>query len=199
MIKSYNLGYPEVFGTCHIGLYQPVFNCFLLTLCDYLEAQEVMLIAASRYNLIAVDLTSASNYCPNIIDNDCCENWCVPLEESFTEIFYHNFLKRRSVQRLLPRHNTDSQTCLEKEYLQTVWYYTRFFSKILPEKNPGMVYHIKRFLSDTFDLHDSRVESIESLRRAVIKELYITQNIKQSELYINNLIAAEKNKHDLIF
>lgn len=203
MNNYYDIGYPTMFGTCHIGLYQPVFDCFLLTLCNYSEAQvlglaqEVMLIASSRYNLVAVDLTSAENYCPNIIDNECCENWSVPVDNSFSEIHYHTFLKLRSVQTLLPSNTKNIDIALEKEYLQTVCYYVKYFSHTLLVKNPS--FSIKQLLNDTLYLQTSTSQAINCLKHTVMKELHLTQDLDLSKTYIESLILTTLNKHDLIF
>ena len=81
MIEPFDIGYPERFGSCHIGLYQPMENTFLLTLCNVQHAQDIALIISGRYPVFLVDLTSAENYCENLIDNLCCTNWSLPAEQ----------------------------------------------------------------------------------------------------------------------
>jgi len=196
---KYNLGCPSKIGGAHIGLYQPIFDCFLLTLNDYLDAQEVMLIAASRYNLVAMDLTSATNYYPNIIDNICCEKWSVPAKDSVTEIAYHEFLNLHRIETLVPISVENADIAAEKQYLQTVWHYVRYFNHELPEKNYSTAPRIKNFLRNVLGLYDSKNEALINLKRAVMKELYLSQDLELSKFRIDNFISETRSKHDIVF
>jgi len=71
----YDLGCPTKLGDPHFGLHNSVLGCFLATVCEQSQAQELQLLASSRYDLMIVGLTNAENYEINLIDNDCCENW----------------------------------------------------------------------------------------------------------------------------
>jgi hypothetical protein len=201
MKNYFDIGYPENFGDTHIGLYQPVIGCFLLTLCNYQDAQEIMIVASSRYNLLAVDLTSAENYCPNLIDNECCENWSLPVEDSRHEIYYRDFLKLHTTKTLIQSNtNIDSSDiCLEKDYLQTVLHYLKYFNHELFEKNSGIAFPIKNFLKDVLDIHDTKFDFFRSLKSEIMRELFFSHDIEVSKSRINNIISTAQNKYDVIF
>jgi hypothetical protein len=65
-LKPFDHGAPKNPGGCHIGLYQPILNRFLLTVNHIRDAQDIALIAASRYPLFLVNLVTADNYNENL-------------------------------------------------------------------------------------------------------------------------------------
>jgi hypothetical protein len=81
MIEPFDHGVPISPGDCHIGLYQPMLNQFLLTVNNIQHARDIVLIASGRYPLFMVNLVTASNYRKNLIDNLCCENWALPSQQ----------------------------------------------------------------------------------------------------------------------
>jgi predicted transcriptional regulator len=58
---------------------------------------------------------------------------------------------------------------------------------------------MKYFLSDVLDLHDSKIDILRNIKRAAMKELYLSQDLELSKSRINNLISTAQSKYDLIF
>lgn len=124
-----DLGYPNRFGDPHFGLYQPVLDCFLLTLCDSRQAREVKLLASARYSLFVIDLTTAQNYTPNIIDNDCCHHWSLT-NRDHVHVGQSDANRIITAHQLEPISNIDPDVGKEQQYLQIVWYYVKYFEKL---------------------------------------------------------------------
>jgi hypothetical protein len=73
--KYFTYGYPEHTALPVYGLYQPVIDCFLITVKSPMIASQLRMLLSSRYSLYTVCLNTAENYKHNLIDNAICENW----------------------------------------------------------------------------------------------------------------------------
>jgi hypothetical protein len=199
MLKFFDIG--SCYGGCHIGLYQPMLNRFLLTVNDVQHARDIALIASGRYPLFLVNLVTADNYLENLIDNLCCENWKLPDQQiAPTGIStYANFIVL--AQDLLPvRVQTDLDLSEEKDYLQLCWYYLKVLDRLREYNISG--WRIKQFMSDIFDFkenqHDDVSSHLRNLKKQIVAELYLCRDIKSSLASIENIIAKAKKDHDLV-
>jgi hypothetical protein len=73
--KYFDWGYPGHPKLPQIGLYNPTFDCFILTVASESVARIVKAVISSRYTVYPVYLSTADNYTSNLIDNSNCENW----------------------------------------------------------------------------------------------------------------------------
>jgi len=172
-LKNYfDFGGPNLSESCHIGLYQPILDCFLLTLSSQKQAQDVVLIASSRYAVTTIDLTSAKNYSPHLIDNLCCENWHVP-EQIEIDISFDTFCNLHTVTNLVNKSSPpDCAVLHEKKYLEIVWYYVRYFDEEIFKKNCTNLI-VRQFMSNVLNKHDRKLSAILELKHAVYKTLYL--------------------------
>jgi hypothetical protein len=126
MSVPFDYGYPTSPGNPHYALYQPVLKCFLLTVSTLEEAQEIKLLASSRYSLYIVDLSSAENYEHNLIDNSCCENWKLSNTSAIFVGHSDDFKKIIKAEILESSDLNNGDVIQEKIYLQTILYYCKY-------------------------------------------------------------------------
>jgi hypothetical protein len=202
MPEPLDIGIPEKFGDCHIGLYQPMLNRFLLTLCDIDRARDIALIASGRYPLFLVNLTTASNYCENLIDNLCCENWALPIQQIIpTEMSnYANFIVDSTHLVPVPGwQHCDPDLPEEKHYLHVCWYYLKLLDSIAAN-NIVRGQRIKEFMFDIFDIQQNQSDMIvQNLKKQIVAELYLCKDLNATKDSIENIIAKAKKDHDLVF
>lgn len=123
----FNIGYPQTFGHTHLGLYQPVLKRFLLTLCDLEHARSIKMHLSSRYTLCVCDLTTATNYAANLIDNHCCENWDISNSRDLFIPQPFDMDTVCAVEVLRPAAaDLDQDIMNEKNYLHVTWYWLDF-------------------------------------------------------------------------
>ena len=197
MLEPFDFGVPERFGDCHIGLYQPMLNHFLLTVNNIQHARDIALIASGRYPLFLVNLTTANNYCENLIDNLCCENWTLPGKQIVpTEMSnYANFIV--NAEHLVPvQQHHDSELPDEKHYLQVCWYYLNLLDSVATTNIRGQ--RIKDFMLDIFDIQQNESDLIvQNLKKQIIAELYLCKDITVTKISIENIL--KQATHDLVF
>lgn len=197
MLEPFDYGVPASPGDCHIGLFQPMLNQFLLTVNSIQHARDIALIASGRYPLFMVNLETADNYCKNLIDNSCCENWTLPSEQlAPTQIEnYANFVV--NAEHLLERHN-DFDVSKEKQYLQVCWYYLKLLDQITARNIFG--WRIKQFMIAIFDFEENQHDTlVQNLKKQVIAELYLCKDIDLVKVSIEDIITKAKKEHDLVF
>ena len=194
--KYFDIGYPEKFGSCHIGLYHPIENQFFLTLCNVRHAQNIALIASGRYALFVVDLTTADNYCENLIDNFCCGNWALGKEQILATNIreYANVIV--SANSLIQIYNQNSDLEEEKKYLQLVYYSIKILDQIITN-----VYgwKIKHFMSDVFDFQDPQYKGVQNLKKQIMSELYLCKDIVYVGEFVEYTLNKAKKDYDLVF
>jgi hypothetical protein len=195
-LETFDHGAPKNPGGCHIGLYQPLLNQFLLTVNNIQDARDIALIAASRYPLFMVNLVTADNYRENLIDNLCCENWALPSRQiEPTKLqYYANFVV--DAEHLIERPSTVDLS-EEKQYLQLCCYYLRRYDELI-QKNT-YAWEIKKFMTEIFDFephpHDIPVQN---LKKQIVAELFLCKDIKSTTTSIENIITKAKHDHDLV-
>jgi len=195
--RPFDHGIPKKFGSCHIGLYQPRLNRFLLTVNNLQHAQDIVLIAAGRYPLFLVDLVTADNYCENLIDNDCCENWSLPGEQIVPTRLrdYANFTVDADT---LVENPSDLDFSQEKQYLQLCWYYLKLHDHIIQKNTYG--WKIKKFMSEIFDFESHPHDiPIQDLKKQIVAQLFLCKDIDSTATSIENTITKAKHDHDLVF
>lgn len=75
MEKYFSSGLPEHPALPHIGLYNPVFDCFLITVGNEELAWDLKFLLSSRYSLYPMYLNTADNYQEIEIGNHNCQLW----------------------------------------------------------------------------------------------------------------------------
>lgn len=196
MIDQFDIGYPKRFGSCHIGLYQPILNRFLLTLCNVEYAREIAMIASGRYHLFLVNLVTADNYSENLIDNLCCDNWSLPAEQ-ITETTinrYANFIV--DATHLTENYNTN-ELVEEKQYLQLCWQYLKLIDSVFANNVNGP--RIKQFLLEVFELPDHKYTIVQNLKKQILAELFLGLDTNSVRNSVEGILAKAKEDHDLVF
>jgi hypothetical protein len=195
-LETFDHGAPKNPGGCHIGLYQPILNRFLLTINHIRDAQDIVLIAASRYPLFLVNLVTADNYSENLIDNLCCENWSLPNQQiAPTKLaHYANFVV--DAEHLLENPSV-LDLSEEKRYLQLCCYYLRRSDEIIQKNTYAL--EIKKFMTEIFNFephpHDIPVQN---LKKQIVAELFLCKDTNATVESIENIITKAKNDHDLV-
>jgi hypothetical protein len=83
---GFDYGYPK--SNPKLGLWCPLFDCFLMVGDDYNHLADIQLLTSSKILTMLVELEISSND-SNMIDNEVCSNWTIPEPESinFTLVF----------------------------------------------------------------------------------------------------------------
>ena len=196
MTQQFDYGIPKNHGSCHIGLYQPRLNRFLLTVTNIQHAQDIALIAAGRYPLFMVDLVTASNYSKNLIDNTCCENWSLPGQQIVPTRLrdYANFVI--DADSLL-ENSSNIDLAEEKQYLQLCWHYLKLHDTIIQKNTYG--WKIKKFMSEIFDFESHPHDiPIQNLKKQIVAELFLCKDNNLTTTSIENIITKATHDHDLV-
>ena len=172
-MKHFDIGYPTTFGSTHLGLYQPVLDCFLMTLSDRQQAQEIKLLASARYSLFIIDLQSSANYAPNMIDNECCENWTFTNKTDIDVGAPFSASKTIFAKELIKSNANDPDIGYEKAYLQTILYYVKLCLNLISSDH----YQIDKFINEVMDLEDSQYQSIKNFVIQTKKILYTNKDL----------------------
>jgi hypothetical protein len=174
-----DLSYP------HFALYQPVNDCFMLTVdCDADRAREIKLLASARYSLFVVDLKTANNYDLNLIDNTCCHDWTLSnrSDVGVGSADKPQIIAARSLLNI-PAMEPDLQ--YEKQYLQTVWHCIKYLESVENRTN--------KFIHDwmdgvlDLDFHDPEHHETKNLIKKIKKTLYLGTDLEQMHLEIQQL------------
>jgi len=200
-LETFDVGSPKNPGGCHIGLYQPLLNQFLLTVNNIRHAQDIALIAINRYPLFLVNLVTADNYSENLIDNLCCEHWSLPSQQiAPTKLWnYANFIVDAEH---LAENPSELDLSEEKQYLQLCWHYLKQYDDIITRNT--YAWEIKKFMAEIFDFQSHPLARcnnipIQNLKKQIVAELFLCNNIDSTRTSIENIITKAKNDHDLVF
>ena len=187
----YDLGYPTKFGSTHLGLYQPVLGCFLLTLCDAQQAREIMLLASARYSLYLVDLTCAKNYQPNVIDNDCCQNWTISNKEDISIGMSDQGNNIIGAKELMLCSNQDLDIKQEKKYLQLTYFYVKYLFEVEQRSRGSFVKN--QWINDIIgtNMPNKKEQSVLSIK----KLLYLETDTDLLETKIQQIINSSELRH----
>jgi len=116
-------------GQSQLALYEPVMCSFLLILDDLNVARHVKILASSRYQLLICCLDPVIQGQANLIDNACCERWCVS-DDQFDLGTIIKQLDPLVLTQMLPQHSPDPQVYTEKSWLQMVWHWCKFLRSL---------------------------------------------------------------------
>jgi hypothetical protein len=196
MNDYFDIGYPKRFGSCHIGLYQPVENRFLLTLCDVQHAQDIALIISGRYPVFLVDMTSAENYCENLIDNLCCVDWSI-LPEQVLPTQIHSYSRIIvEAKKLVYGQNQNPELAKEQQYLQMIWHFLKRFDQVIdrPKNYVGHEYGnygwaVKNFMSFVFDQQDQSYVDLQNIKKQIFRELFLGRDSESVGASLENIFA----------
>jgi hypothetical protein len=191
-LEIFDYGTPKNPGGCHIGLYQPLLNRFLLT-CDDIEyARDIALIASNRYLLVLVNLVTAENYCDNLIDNLCCENWGLS-QTQIPAIYMTSYAENiLSCDLLVEQQHSPDEIQEEKQYLQICHHYLDIIRRLSNKIVYG--FRIKNFMTHVIDFEVPALYPILNIKKQIISELYLCKDIQSTRISIENIIATETQR-----
>lgn len=199
MTNYFDIGYPKNYGTCHIGLYQPMDHRFLLTLCNVQHAQDIALIISGRYPVFLVDLTSAENYSKNLIDNLCCVDWAIPPEQILpTEIHTYSRIIVEA-KKLVYCQNQNPELAKEQQYLQMIWHFLRKFDQVIDNstqvgKYDSYGWAVKNFMSFVFDQQDQSYINLQNIKKQILRELFLGRDLEAVSASLENIFTKIKQK-----
>jgi hypothetical protein len=206
MNDYFDIGYPTQFGSCHIGLYQPMENRFLLTLCDVQHARDIALIISGRYPVFLVDLTSAENYCQNLIDNHCCENWALPKEQVMPTRIHQYARIIVNATQLIQDQNQNPELAKEKQYLQMIWHSLKRFDQVtdhiknyVGQKYGNYGWAVKNFMSFVFDQQDQSYVDLQNIKKQIFRELFLGRDLDSVKISVENIFAKIEKNYDFVF
>lgn len=189
MHQQFDFGCPKNFGDSHFGLYQPVLDCILLTVCDLAHAQETKMLASARYSLYVVNLTAARNYLPNLIDNSCCENWTLSNKDMIA-VANANKINIVNSEWLIETNTADPDVAKEKSYLQKVLHNVQYCLNIRTAANK----HIHDWIDtvSTLDFADQDYTMINECIKKIKQSLWLGVDLDQIEAEIEPLKSQIK-------
>lgn len=138
-------GYPTSENSGQIAFYQPFFDRFLLIVPqEVLVVLKISMLANLRYPVLPMYVSGAPGFHHNLLDNGCCENWTVALENKHREKIYDNdraTLIIQQSQRIHPSRSLPDQYSIfsidaEKRWFQLLWFWQEFLEFIFMYKNP---------------------------------------------------------------
>ena len=163
-------------GQSQLALYEPVMGSFLLILDDLDVARHVKILASSRYQLLICCLDPVIQGQENLIDNVCCERWCVS-DDQFDVGKIIKQLDPLTLDSITQQNSPDPQAHNEKAWLQMIWYWSKFMRHL---KNDGRWY-------DFLSLSETVLPMLDS-----IKDLDVTK----FSIAVNQLIYFGKDLSD---
>jgi hypothetical protein len=161
----------------HWAFYEPVLGRFLFASAttDISVLQEIRMLCSSRYNLILCDLQTADNYCIDLIDNLCCENWSMTNQVDITNIMepHYNY----NVKTLIPvAAAPDSVVQEEKKWIQFVNYWVNWKRMHLSYCQWEI---ISSFVETIFDI---KIDGHQNkLNQKIQLELYLGRDIDSTQ------------------
>jgi hypothetical protein len=110
------------------GLYLSVTDCFLLVIDNLDQAIALKTVLSSRYELLIVEISSADNFAPNLIDNSVCTHWSFE-NKSQVVLGDISFFKKHSAQHLYETQpNTTVDLESEQRYAMMCRHWINFLS-----------------------------------------------------------------------
>ena len=191
--KYFTYGYPLDTRMGIYGLYQPVLDCFLLVLPDYMDlGPRLTAILSSRYLLQPVFLSLASNYVHNIIDNEVCENWTFSnIHQVPARSLMSNF-KTINAEQLVPTTvSVDWDIKQEKQWAQFCLFWLRFIVNL--ENNGICGLWIDQAIGNNsfFEQFGPVIQpEFKAFIDQTIKLLYLGQDLESTEQKIMNLLNS---------
>jgi len=172
-------------GQAQLALYEPVMGSFLLILDDLDIARHVKILASSRYQLLICCLDRVIQGQANLIDNVCCEQWCVPYEQ-FDPGAIIQQLDPLMLTDMTPQNSPDPQVYSEKSWLQMIWHWSKFLRSI---KNNDGWYNL-------LSMSETMLPMLDSIKDLDVTKFSIAVN--QSIYFSKNLADADHQCHDCL-
>jgi len=193
--QHFDFGAPNNQGQ-HYALWEPVLDRFLLALSDFQLCETIKFLASSRYKLFLIDLTTAENYTPTLIDNSCCENWALSNRGDISIIHPNRYTDAVPAKQLIPNCTTaDWDLVQEKTWLQSVLVWLKFINQ-LKQAHPWMVYN--SFIGHIYtnselpESDHSWYDRMAQLENAILKVLYLGTDLEQTHQQIVDLLAQDQ-------
>jgi hypothetical protein len=155
-------------GQSQLALYEPVMGSFLLILDDLDVARHVKILTSSRYQLLICCLDPVIQGQENLIDNACCERWCIP-EDQFDLGTIIKQLDPLVLSQMLPQHSPDPQVYAEKSWLHMVWHWSKFMRYL---KNDDGWYDLLSITESFLPMLDS-IANLEVTKFCIMINQYI--------------------------
>ena len=188
------------FGACneqglHYALWEPVLDRFLLVLSDFNHCETIKFLASSRYKLFLIDLTTAENYTPTLIDNECCENWTLSNRGDISIIHPSQYVDAMPAKKLLP-NTADPHWDLvqEKTWLQYVLIWLKFIDRL---KQTHTWMHYDYFIdrihaeSDLPGQGQGWYDRMRHLENHILKTLYLGHDPETTQDQIVSLLKQD--------
>jgi hypothetical protein len=166
-------------------------------LCNVQHARDIALIISGRYPVFLVDLTSAENYSPNLIDNLCCVDWSIPPEQVIPIRIYEYSRVVVEAKKLVYCQNQNLELAKEQQYLQMVWYCVRLFDKLVDQQtifHTIFGYDIKHFMSFVFDQQDQDYINLQNIKKQIFRELFLGRDLESVGASLENIFAKIEQK-----
>jgi hypothetical protein len=184
--KYFTYGYPDHLALPTYALYQPVLDCFLITVESPKVANQLQILLSSRYSLYTVCLNTADNYTHNLIDNTICENWTfsgrkqLPVTQinKVDQIVYADHLE-------LIDHNPGCDIDREKQWFFLCNFYLDFFNTFKEYTSPSAQAVMEILPNDCFGYWQHTIE------QEVMEILYLGTDFEQADLRIQQLINTD--------
>jgi hypothetical protein len=189
MLHRFDLGYPVNFGDPHFGLYNRVLDCFLITTRSLADARETQHLASSRYDLYMVDLVSAVNYAPNLIDNQCCHAWSLASDRPLPLGDLRGLDDVLAAKELIPSCASDPDIQPEKTWLQMMLYWRSFVRWIKTDHSHYERYQrLRSFIGTDIQEVWQSVDHLDSVSRT---RLYLGTDTRDTNQTITALVNAD--------
>ena len=200
-IKNFHHGSPS--GKLkHWALYEPASKRFLFTSNDQdiNKLHHIRVLCSSRYNLFICDISTADNYLPDLVDNECCENWSMSDIINDATVLAMPMLK---ITRLVPSGSTEVSNSVIREQKNWIQFVNYWAEQISPIRIPRWQF-IDSFIEKMLDtnsnsaLGNDRVAESNTLINRIELELYLGSDIETTENKIIQMINEILMTHDYL-
>jgi hypothetical protein len=161
--------------------------------------RDIVQLASSRYPLFMVDITTAPEYTPQLIDNTCCDAWTVTMHNrDWSRMYYLNThteivspIPQVHLAQALAIEWQDFSMADEKHWLQTLWFWMEFLRQVGAHINPYQdVHKFLAFQEWPADFHGPAEIEFDQLSCSIHKLLYLAVDNTAADLAIRELVAA---------
>jgi hypothetical protein len=164
------------------------------------HAQDIALIISGRYPVFLVDLTSAENYCENLIDNLCCVDWSIPSEQVLPTQICNYSRAIIDAKKLVYCQNQNPELAKEQQYLQLIWHCLKRFDLVIDrpknyvEEYGSYGWAVKNFMSFVFDQPDQSCINLQNIKKQIFRELFLGRDLESVNASLENLFAKIEQK-----
>jgi len=188
-----DFGYPSRPGYPQYAIYQPILDRFLLTSGNLDKIFLVSDLLANRYHTLVVELNSAKNYHPNLIDNSCCENWTC--QGVLDLIKPSSFRHPLDISYIASSSIVDYPIQEEKSWAEFLYRWVYRIDDISRKCVHNLDQQI--FISSMFDLPGSElveyIDTINQIKKSSLRILFFANNQEQADQNIKSFFEQCKN------